>query len=80
MIPTKEKAQKLISNFENLSQKECDCLEYMCTCFKMYRSKAKECALILVDEILSSECADKFREMQHQVYWEEVKQEIQNNN
>ncbi len=51
MKSTKEKAIELIESFENLTD-ECDCLEYSCICFSMYRNKAKQCALILVDQII----------------------------
>ena len=40
--------------------------------------EAKECALIAVDEILSINSIDKDLELSD--YWEEVKQEIENNN
>ena len=48
----KEKARLLIDRFKRLSKKKCDCLEYSCTCFSVPTYKAKEMALIVVDELI----------------------------
>jgi hypothetical protein len=72
----KEKAREIVNKYIDLSD-YCDCLEYSCICFTMYEYKAKQCALISVDEILkslkyhfvNSECIEE---------WKEVKQEIEN--
>jgi len=47
----KQKAKELIEKYIDLTD-ECNCLEYSCVCFTMHRSKAKQCALIAIDEIL----------------------------
>jgi hypothetical protein len=41
-----------------------------------YYERAKQCALIAVDEILSINSVDKDEDLSN--YWEEVKQEIEN--
>ena len=83
----KEKAKELINKYINLTE-ECNCLEYMCVCFRISEYKAKECALIAVDEIINV-CPYidlKIRETEDQLsafdfqfvsYWQEVKQEIE---
>jgi hypothetical protein len=68
----KLKAKELINKYINLTE-ECDCLEYMCICFSIPEYKAKHCALIAVNLVLSLfiyECEDTR-------YWQEVKQEIE---
>ena len=69
----KEKAKELIAKYYNLTD-ECDCLEYSCICFTMWDFKAKQCALITVNQILENNYGSW---MQMQA-WEEVKQEIEN--
>lgn len=51
----KEKAKELVDKFKKLSKKKCDCLEYMCVCFRIPDYKAKKMALICVDEIIKSQ-------------------------
>jgi len=68
----KEKAKELILKYTNLTDK-CDCLEYMCVCFSMYDYKAKQCALIAVDEVLSVPYLLKSESW----FYKEVKQEIE---
>ena len=81
MIP-KEKAQELVNKYIDLTD-ECDCLEYSCICFTMYEYKAKQCALIAVDEILNNSidynAYDGVSEndiWSDNEYWQEVKKEI----
>jgi hypothetical protein len=64
----KEKAIELIESMA-FSCRECD-----------YESKAKQCALVAVDEILKAvDNPDETYLMKHSVnYWTEVKQEIKN--
>lgn len=72
----KEKAIELIDKFNNHTVKE---LVYLKN-GKVIEGKteAKECALIAVDEILKIEW-DEFEMSGNEVmYWQEVKQEIQN--
>jgi hypothetical protein len=78
----KEKAKELVNNFIDLTD-ECDCLEYSCICFTMYEYKAKQCALIAVDEILNNSidynAYDGVSEndiWSDNEYWQEVKKEI----
>jgi len=52
-MEAKEKAKELIEKYKGLSKKKCDCLEYTCSCFKIYDYQAKRCVLILVDEIIN---------------------------
>ena len=72
-----EKAKELVEKFKSLSKKKCDCMEAMCTCFKMYNYKAKQCALMCVDEYL----ADLIKWNSHRgsvyEYWQEVKHQIE---
>jgi hypothetical protein len=72
----KEKAIEIVNKYIDLSD-ECDCLEYSCICFKMYEYKAKQCAIIAVDEILliRKEIWDDFH-WEYFKYWQEVKKEI----
>ena len=67
MIP-KEKAKELVEKYDDL-------LTYLES-----KSKAKQCALIAVDEILDVDCYDMSEELfdNHIYYWEQVKQEINN--
>ena len=76
-----EKAKELVDRFKSLSKKKCDCMEAMCTCFKMYNYKAKQCALICVDEILGimelwSIVPDIYFK-RTELFWQEVKQQIE---
>jgi polyhydroxyalkanoate synthesis regulator phasin len=58
----KEKAKELIDKFTDVEDGE------------MYIGKAKQCALIAVDEIINSgKDVDEFAD----AYWQEVKQEIE---
>ena len=70
-MTAKEKAKELIDKYINLTE-ECDCLEYMCVCFRISEYKAKQCALIAVNEILNLDIYQS-----DQWYWQEVKQEIE---
>jgi len=82
-----EKAKELVDRFKSLSKKKCDCMEAMCTCFKMYNYKAKQCALICVDEIIEAtrmkvsygflKSQEKPIEYRYSEYWQEVKQQIE---
>ena len=74
----KEKAEELVEKYINLTD-YCDCLEYMCVCFTMYDYKAKQCALIAVEEILNTLYSIPFgNALDNELeYWEEVKQEIE---
>jgi hypothetical protein len=64
----KEKALEIIEDF-TFNCRECD-----------YEAKAKQCALIAVDEILKAvDNPDEKYLMKHIVeYWRQVKQEIEN--
>ena len=64
----KEKAKELVEAMA-FSCRECD-----------YEAKAKQCALIAVDEIIKAvDNPDEIYLMKHSVnYWIEVKQEIKN--
>jgi len=62
----KDKAKELVDKFSDLEDGE------------MYIGKAKQCAIIAVDEIMK-QCYD-YRDIDLQAsydYWEEVKQEIE---
>jgi hypothetical protein len=62
----KEKAKQLVESMA-LSCKECD-----------YEAKAKQCALIAVDEILDAiDWHDHLFPNKEYTYWQEVKQEIE---
>jgi hypothetical protein len=60
-----EKAKELVDNFTFIC-KECD-----------YDWKAKQCALIAVDEIMKSIGWDDMDESNKDTFWDDVKQEIQ---
>ena len=65
----KEKAKELLEAMA-FSCRECD-----------YEAKAKQCALITVDEILDLKHIVTLRRNMHEMeleYWDEVKQEIEN--
>jgi len=65
----KEKAIELVEAMA-FSCRECD-----------YEAKAKQCALIAVDEILDLKHIVTLRRNMHEMeleYWDEVKQEIEN--
>ena len=66
MKPAKEKAKELVNKFSDLEDGE------------MYIGKAKQCALIAVDEIIKeTKLHDKtVYEHGRTFYWQEVKQEI----
>jgi hypothetical protein len=64
----KQKAQELVESMA-FSCRECD-----------YEAKAKQCALIAVNEILDLKHIVTLRRNMHEMeleYWEEVKQEIE---
>lgn len=67
----KEKAREIVNKYIDLSD-ECDCLEYRCICFTMYEYKAKQCALIAIDEMI------ELCESYVAPYYYEVKKEIEN--
>ena len=87
----KEKAKDLVEKYGALTD-ECDCLEWHCICFDMSDYKAKECAIIAVDEILMAlheydentelmikESSYQLQNMERDWnYWTVVKQEISN--
>ena len=66
----KEKAEELVEKFSDLEDGE------------MYIGKAKQCALIAVDEIINSlenygKESDELQNMENDFrYWQEVKQEL----
>ena len=66
----KEKAKELVEKFSDLEDGE------------MYIGKAKQCALIAVDEIINSlenygKASDELQNMENDFrYWQEVKQEL----
>jgi hypothetical protein len=60
----KEKAEQLVESMA-LSCRECD-----------YQSKAKQCALIAVDEIMNVIIGSYDYELE-KIYWQDVKQEIE---
>jgi hypothetical protein len=65
----KEKARELVESMA-FSCRECD-----------YETKAKQCALIAVNEILDLKHIVTLRRNMHEMeleYWDEVKQEIEN--
>jgi hypothetical protein len=69
-MKTKEKAEELVNKFSDLEDGE------------MYIGKAKQCALITVDEILKSvpkqpSISITMPHFEATVYWEEVKSEIE---
>jgi hypothetical protein len=68
-MTAKEKAKELVEAMA-FSCRECD-----------YEAKAKQCALIAVDEILDLKHIVTLRRNMHEMeleYWDEVKQEIEN--
>jgi hypothetical protein len=67
-MKTKEKAKELVEAMA-FSCRECD-----------YEAKAKQCALIAVNEILKEnlELPDLPETIIRYLYWQEVKQEIEN--
>ena len=68
-----DKALELVSEYRDLTD-ECHCLEYTCVCFTMCDFKAKQCALIAVNEIIKNE--KNYYGNRQVDYWQEVKQEI----
>ena len=69
-LTPKEKAKELVEKFSDLEDGE------------MYIGKAKQCALIAVDEIINSlenygKESDELQNMENDFrYWQEVKQEL----
>lgn len=60
----KEKAKELVDNYD-------EALTYLES-----KSKAKQCALIAVDEILDSRPIITDNQVDYQLYWRQVKNEI----
>ncbi len=65
----KEKAEELVNRYMNLNTVKLS--DYSV----IYTPTAKQCALILVDEILNINSVDKDYDLSN--YWTEVKQEIE---
>jgi hypothetical protein len=64
-MEAKEKAKELVDKFSDLEDGE------------MYIGKAKQCALIAVDEILNTiEFSSQVDELSKTIYWQKVKQEL----
>ena len=61
----KEKAEELVEKFSDLEDGE------------MYIGKAKQCALIAVDEILNSRKDHLVQSIKFYEYWTEVKRELE---
>lgn len=63
----KEKAEQLIERFRMnvLDYEGCSINDH----------KAKQCALIAVDEVINSEL---YKWLEDEIYWQEVKQEVEN--
>jgi hypothetical protein len=75
-MTAKQKAEELIDKYTDLTN-DCDCLEYMCICFRIGEYDAKRCALIAVDEILDLSIGH-FDDLHPFVnFWQQVKNEIQ---
>jgi len=70
-MTVKEKAKELIDKYTDLTN-DCNCLEYMCICFRIGEYDAKRCALIAVDEILKTDLYAS-----EQWYWKNVLKEIE---
>ena len=72
----KEKAQELVNKYINASFNCKDCNMPYCDmrCTQLNLREAKECALILVEEIQQVIQIEKLKD----IYWEEVKKEINN--
>jgi hypothetical protein len=70
-MKTKEKALELVSKYRDLTE-ECNCLEYSCVCFTMFDFKAKQCALIAVNLVLSTDLYSMDRD-----FWINVYEEIE---
>ena len=72
----KEKAEELIESFMQIDTKEFEYIETGIDSFQVKKDvtpeMAKQCALIAVEEIMSSMGTDRGFQ-----YWQEVKQEIQ---
>ena len=67
-MTSKEKAKELVEKFSDLEYGE------------MYIGKAKQCALIAVDEIIELRKGyfDCGKEIQDEKYWQDVKRELLN--
>ena len=63
-LTPKEKAKELIEKFSDLEDRE------------MYIVKAKQCALIAVDEIISIKILWFQKDTEHLDFWKEVKEEL----
>ena len=63
-LTPKEKAKELIEKFSDLEDRE------------MYIVKAKQCALIAVNEIISIKLLWFQKDTEHLDFWKEVKEEL----
>ena len=63
-LTPKEKAKELVEKFSDLEDRE------------MYIVKAKQCALIAVDEIISIKLLWFQKDTEHLDFWKEVKEEL----
>ena len=63
-LTPKEKAKELVEKFSDLEDRE------------MYILKAKQCALIAVDEIISIKLLWFQKDTEHLDFWKEVKEEL----
>ena len=61
----KEKAEELVDKFTDVEDGE------------MYIGKAKQCALIAVDEMLDELSNEDLYKKSNYIFWQEVKQEIE---
>lgn len=78
-MDAKIEAEKLVKMFEALTE-HCNCSDYSCTCFTMYRRKAKQCALKTVNELSKhvefTEYLHDTHYMKFRDYYKKLKQEI----
>ena len=63
-VTPKEKAKELVEKFSDLEDRE------------MYIVKAKQCALIAVDEIINIKLLWFQKDTEHLDFWKEVKEEL----
>lgn len=68
MMTPKEKADEIFSKM--IATDKVDSYSFV------GNSVARECALIAVDEIIKSRPAITDSQVEHQIYWQEVKQEL----
>ena len=76
MTPAEEKAIELVDKFYNTTPNEAWFNPPLASASMEYKAwaQAKQCALIAVDEIKKADLHHPFDQM----YWDEVKQEIEN--